>query len=99
MNIYRKAAYVGLTLGLIIGLCACAPTHGIVHDKKYEPSYQYMSQQCYSYGKDGQCKVSMPVVHTQPASYEFDLYNGKDHGWREVDPESYSHYKIGDQYP
>jgi hypothetical protein len=83
----------------LLALSACAPDHGVVHNKHYSPPYQYTTMQCYSYNSKGFCTVNMPVIHTQPAEYEFDLYNGKDHGWRDVDPDSYQRYKIGDEYP
>lgn len=95
----KRAALLGGGVGLLLALSACAPTHGVVHDKRYEPPYQYSTSQCYSYNKNGVCTLNMPTWHTHPASYSFDLYDGKDHGWREVDPESYQRYKIGDTYP
>lgn len=98
----RRAAPLALMgVGLLVALTACAaPNHGRIHDKKYDPAYQYSTTQCYSYRSNGSCAMSMPEWHTEPAHYYLDLYaTAKDHGWHEVTPDEYQRYTTGQEYP
>lgn len=87
-----------LTLGAIVlaGITACgSPDHGIVHDKRHEDAYVYTTQLCTSYGKYG-CTVWIPQLHHVPASWALDVYNGDEHGWREVSQQLYDATQVGD---
>lgn len=69
-----------------------APTKGTVHNKQYNPPYT--SIQCTTINKSTSC---YPVYH--PADYEFDLYDGSNHGWQWVTPAAFDRYNVGDWYP
>ncbi len=92
----RVLAAVGVGLGLVLALTACAPDHGIVHAKHYAPGYTYTSVICSSSGKSTTC---IPIPEYQPPVYELDVYaSSKDHGWVDVDQAQYDRVHVGDYW-
>lgn len=90
---------IGAVVAGILGFAAwglyehwTAPTKGTVHNKLYQPAYTSVS--CSTVGKSTTC---YPIYH--PADYEFDLYDGSQHGWRWVTPAAYDRYAVGQWYP
>ena len=72
---------------------------GVITAKKYSPAYEYYTQQCYSYDKNGMCTVSMPVKQTIPESFKFDIRNDNgDTGWVYVHSSEYEKFNVGDYY-
>jgi len=90
----RALALVPVLAVLTLALTACgAPSHGIIHDKQYNPAYYY--NMCIAQPKGG----CIYVPEYEPASWEFDLYASKDdHGWVDVDETTYNRYGVGDYY-
>ena len=94
------AGVVGLMLlGLALVGCGSSISAGTVTEKSYSPEYQYMTQQCAGYNKDGACTVWMPIWHTMPESFTLDLRDGEKDGYVRVSEAEYESYEVGDYYP
>lgn len=83
---------VVVAIGFGIYLRVTAPTKGTIHGRGY--TAPYTSESCTTVNKQTSC---VPVYHG--ADYEFDLYDGKNHGWRSVSPADYARYHVGDYFP
>lgn len=95
-TIRRRLALLVLAPALLLGLAACGgPDHGVVHDKRHQDAYIYTTQICTSYGKYG-CQAYVPQFHRAPPSWALDIYDGDEHGWRDVSEETYDATQIGD---
>jgi hypothetical protein len=95
----KRKALAAVLAVLVLAGCAGAPQAGTIQDKRHERGFWYTTMQCTGYSGKGYCQTQMPVQHYSPPSWAFDLYDGDDHGWRNVDPETYSRYAVGDYYP
>lgn len=83
-----NAKVVGLIATVAALLTGCAPESGQVVDSAYRPAW---TQVVWS-GK-------VPVIIPHPESWELELDNGKDRGWRIVDIQTYHLCAVGKHYP
>lgn len=79
---------IALSLALAALLTACAPESGQVVDSAYRPAWVQVL---------GTGKTVVIIPH--PESWELELDNGKDHGWRTVDIQAYHLCSVGKHYP
>lgn len=97
---------IGLSTTLVALLTACAPESGQVVDSAYRPAWiQFIpgtpsTTRCT--GNPPSC-VTVPGMPPQfiphPESWELELDNGKDRGWRAVDIQAYHLCSVGKHYP
>lgn len=86
----RRIAAITLVPAVLLALTACGPDHGVVHDKRFSPATVMTT--CIAQPKGG----CIPSTQYIPESWAIDLYNDDEHGWRDVDHETFDHLKIGD---
>ena len=92
----RLLAILSLALLLVSG-CS-PPDHGTVVEKRHHDAYTWVQLVCAAYGKGGVCSVYVPITHYVPESWELCLRDGDDTGCRNVDHDTYDHYRVGDFY-
>lgn len=95
-----KKILVAVTVAAaVVILAGCsAISAGTVTGKNYEPAYSYTTMQCYSYDKNMNCTVQMPVQQHVSEKWRFNLDDGRDTGWVYVDETTYHEFEIGDSY-
>lgn len=83
---------------LLVG-CS-APESGRVVGKNFDPAHSTPSTttNCVGTGTERRCYSSVSQQY-HGNSWRLKLDNGQDSGWREVTPEEYDRYQVGDQYP
>ncbi|WP_457066843.1 hypothetical protein [Mycobacteroides abscessus] len=79
---------IGLSVALTALLTACAPESGQVVDSAYRPEWVQVIP-------SGKTTIIVP----HPESWELELDNGKDRGWRIVDIQTYHLCSVGKHYP
>ena len=91
----RRLAVVAL---LLLAGCS-APEKGVVEDKRYHQPYTWVDMVCSSYTEKGTCRMSIPVVRSEPARWELCLRDGEETGCRIVDETTFHKYERGQMYP
>ena len=91
-------------LATIFVLTACGgPKEGTVQQKRFIAAHynDWYSEQCFAYGKYGQCTVQLPVEHHDYVADDWELKvkpdNGKA-GWVSVTKDEYDNIKEGDYW-
>jgi hypothetical protein len=93
-----------LILGAL-GLAGCGnhPGEGVVQQKKFIAAHydDWWSNQCFAYGKYGQCTFSMPIEHHDYVPDDWELKVKPDSGkagWVSVTKDEYDNIKEGDYW-
>lgn len=91
------AAAVAVAASLLLASCS-AISSGRITDKNYSGPYSYVTYQCTAYRSNGTCMINMPVTHHVEERFSFDIEDGKDTGWVNVNKYDFESYEVGDWY-
>jgi uncharacterized lipoprotein NlpE involved in copper resistance len=94
----KKIMRMVLLAVLALAGCEDPPESGTVTEKTHKGAYSWVQMVCAAYNK-GVCTVQVPVVHNVPESWGLCLRSQDKKGCREVPPETWSRYKVGEMYP
>lgn len=89
-----RKIFAASALFLVLALTGCASVDsGKIVDKIKEPGSTDL--ECKGTGVKKKCKID-----TDPEACSFQLDNGKNRGWMDVDcATTYREYEVGEQYP
>lgn len=87
-----RVMFIAAVAALVLSGCATVDS-GTIVDKFMEPGSTDL--ECKGTGIKKKCKID-----TDPDACRFQLDNGKDRGWLDVDcATTYREYEVGEQYP
>lgn len=93
----RALAAVLIAATLVTGGCSRPPAKGKVYEKHYEAAYDWTSQNCISYSKNGWCRLYLPQIHHVSEKWVVTLTDGGGNQWDvDVDSQQYARLNIGD---
>lgn len=95
----RKLGAIAIAGTALLLLAGCSPiSAGRITDKTYTEPYDVVRMQCMQYDKNNVCKMQIPVTDHYPARYVFDIEDGEETGWVNVDKYKFEAHEVGDWY-
>ena len=95
--LYLVGGFAFILLLIILTGCSTIQS-GTIEKKVVHPAYTWVQYICGGYNSKGICTVQVPIFHSEPETYSFDIREGEETGFVYVGYSVFVEYEVGDYY-